>query len=185
MHYKNVLPNLLAFLLLIPMSILAADTKPKQDFDFLTGSWKIHNRYLKGRLRGSAEWLEFEARSEVQPVLNGLGNVDRYYATRDGKPMEGLSLRLFNPVTGEWSIYWADTVRAGILATPMVGKFENGVGEFFGDEQLDGKKVLCRFRWTHSGEDSAEWRQAFSSDGGKTWETNWIMTFTRENPKWI
>jgi hypothetical protein len=153
----------------------------KHDFDFLFGSWKVHNRYLRGRLRHSTEWSEFEARSAVEPVLNGLGNMDRYSAVRAGESIEGVTLRLFNPMTGEWSIHWADTVRPGILLPPMVGKFEGDVGQFFGDELLDGKKVLCRFLWTRTPSSSPRWEQAFSDDAGKTWETNWIMTLTRRD----
>lgn len=153
----------------------------KTDFDFLFGSWTIRNRFLDGRLRGSTTWIEFDARSEVQPLLDGLGNLDRYTAARDGSTIEGLTLRLFNPVTGDWSIYWADTVRAGVLQPPMVGRFVDGVGLFFGDEELDGKPVRCRFVWTAgAGGGSPRWEQAFSEDGGNTWETNWIMTFTRD-----
>lgn len=151
-----------------------------QDFDFLVGSWKIHNRFLNGRLRGSTEWIEFEARYKFELLLNGLGNMDRFFAERDGKPMEGLTLRLYNPATGEWSLHWADTVRPGVLFPPMTGKFRDGVGEFFGEEEVNGKKVLCRFLWTRPAPESPRWEQAFSADGGKTWETNWIMNFTRE-----
>jgi len=158
--------------------LLTAMPALTQDFDFLHGTWKIHNTYLKQRLAGSNEWLEFDATGEVTPILGGLGNIDSFHALRNGKHVEGATLRLFNPTTGEWSIYWADNVRAGILQPPMIGKFKNGVGEFFGDEELNGRKVLCRFHWTHSA-DSPRWEQAFSADGGKTWETNWIMTFQR------
>ncbi len=151
----------------------------KHDFDFLFGSWRIHNRYLKGRLRNSTEWIEFEARSEVQPLLDGFGHLDRYSAVREGEPFEGITLRLFNPATGEWSIHWADTKRARTLLPPMVGRFIGDVGDFFGDEIVDGKKVLCRFVWTRTSTSSPQWEQAFSDDGGTTWETNWMMTFTR------
>ena len=150
-----------------------------RDFDFLHGSWNVHNRYLKGRLRSSTEWSEFDAQSDVQPLLNGLGQLDRYRAVRDGNAVEGVTLRLFNPATGEWSLHWADTVNPGVLLPPMVGRFNGEVGEFFGDEFVDGRKVLCRFYWTRTNPASPRWEQAFSDDGGKTWETNWIMTFTR------
>ena len=151
----------------------------KHDFDFLHGSWNVHNRYLKGRMRRSTEWVEFDAHSDVQPLLDGLGQLDRYRAVRDGSAIEGVTLRLFNPATGEWRLHWADTVNPGVLLPPMVGRFAGDVGEFFGDEFVDGKKVLCRFFWTRTNPDSPRWEQAFSDDGGKTWETNWIMTFTR------
>jgi hypothetical protein len=151
----------------------------KHDFDFLFGSWNIRNRYLKGRLQHSTEWAEFDARSEVALLLDGFGHVDRYFAVRDGAPFEGMTLRLFDPATGEWSIHWADTARARTLLPPMVGRFIGGVGEFYGEETVDGKVVRCRFLWTQLTADSARWEQALSDDGGKTWETNWIMSFTR------
>ena len=149
------------------------------DFDFLHGSWNVRNRYLKGRMRHSTEWIEFDAQSDVQRLLKGLGQLDRYRAVRDGTAIEGVTLRLFNPAIGEWSLHWADTVNPGVLLPPMVGRFNGNVGEFFGDEFVDGKKVLCRFYWMRTNPDSPRWEQAFSDDGGKTWETNWIMTFTR------
>jgi hypothetical protein len=151
----------------------------KDDFDFLFGSWKVHNRYLRNRLQHSNDWMEFDAQVEAQPVLNGLGNVHRYRATRDGKQVEGVTLRLFDPSTGEWSIHWADTVRPGTLLPPMIGRFHGDLGEFFGEETVDGQKVNCRFLWTRRDPNSPRWEQAFSDDGGKTWETNWIMTFSR------
>ncbi len=165
-----------------PRSVLgqgaAAARASKHDFDFLFGSWKVHNRYLNGRLRQSTEWLEFDARSEVQPLLEGFGHLDRYSTVRDGQPFEGITLRLFDPATGEWLIHWADSRRAHRLLPPMVGRFTGDVGEFFGNETVDGKDVLCRFLWTRPA-GLPRWEQAFSDDGGTTWETNWIMTFTR------
>lgn len=152
----------------------------KHDFDFLLGSWKIRNRFLDGRLCGSNDWIEFEARYNLQLLLDGLGNIDCYFAVRDGKAIEGITLRLFNPATGEWSLHWADNVRPGTLLPSMTGKFQGDLGEFFGDEYLNGDKVQCRFHWYRSGPQSPRWEQAFSADGGKTWETNWIMYFTRE-----
>jgi hypothetical protein len=151
----------------------------KHDFDFLFGSWNVHNRSLRGRLRNSTEWIEFDARSHVEPLLDGFGHLDRYFAVRDGASFEGITLRLFDPATGEWSIHWADTARARTLLPPMVGRFMGGVGEFYGDEMVDGKPVRCRFIWTRPTADSARWEQAFSDDGGEIWETNWIMWFTR------
>ncbi len=164
--------------------ITAMTTTQANDFDFLNGNWKVHNRYLKSRLTGSTEWTEFDGRVEVLPILGGLGNVDRFSTTRNGTRLEGTTLRLFNPATGEWSIYWVDNVRAGVLQAPMVGRFNGSIGEFFGDEEVNGKKVLCRFHWTHQDRNTARWEQAFSADAGHTWETNWTMEFTRELPRY-
>lgn len=176
-----------------PVSLLVLDPTPrsilgngphaarasKHDFDFLFGAWNVHNRHLTERLRHSTEWIEFDARADVQPHLDGFGHVDRYRAVRDGTPFEGITLRLFNPATGEWSLHWADTVRARTLLPPMVGRFTGEAGEFFGEETADGRRVLCRFRWTRVKTHSPRWEQAFSADDGRTWETNWIMTLTR------
>jgi hypothetical protein len=150
----------------------------KHDFDFLYGSWNVHNRFLKERLARATEWIEFDAQSDVEPLLNGFGQLDRYRAVRDGAPIEGITLRLFNPVTGEWTLHRADTVHPGALLPPMVGRFAGDVGEFFGEESVGARKVLCRFYWTRT-PNGPRWEQAFSEDHGKTWETNWIMTFRR------
>jgi hypothetical protein len=149
------------------------------DFDVLLGSWKIHNRFLKGRLQGSKEWIEFTGRSEVRPLLNGLGNLDRFIATRDGQALEGMHLRVLNPATREWSLYWADMSKPGVFHPPLVGRFQDGRGEFFGEDEVHGRKVLSRYRWEFFDSDSPNWEQAFSPDGGKSWETNWMMRFTR------
>ena len=181
-HSVVVLQSLIFILVVSAMSALAqVNTDPaiSHDFDFLFGSWKSHNTFLNGRLRGSHDWIDFDGTLEAEPLLGGLGNIDRYEAVRNGKTVLGTTLRLFNPKTQEWSLYWADNIRAGILQPPMVGNFHGDKGDFFGDEEVDGRKVLCRFRWTRTNPDAPKWEQAFSDDGGKTWETNWIVTFTR------
>ncbi|MGI8687508.1 MAG: hypothetical protein ACR2M3_02920 [Thermomicrobiales bacterium] len=150
------------------------------DFDFLFGSWHIVNERLKSRLSGSDEWERFEAVGECLPILGGIGNVDDFRPTWPGREgFEGASLRLFNPATGQWSIYWMDNVRCALFP-PVMGSFVNGVGEFYGDDQHEGKPVLARLRWSDITADTARWEQAFSEDHGETWETNWIMTFTRQ-----
>src|SRR5438874_12428931 len=106
-----------------------------------------------------------------------MANVDSYTTTGDGRAIYGTTVRLWDPKSDQWSLHWADTVRPGSLLPPMVGRFDGEAGEFFGDEEVDGRKVLCRFRWTRG--PSPRWEQAFSADEGRTWEVNWVMTFTR------
>ena len=149
-----------------------------RDFDFLSGSWQVRNDRLISRLTNSDEWEQFEAIGKCELVLGGLGNVDRMIGTWRGTEFEGLSLRLFSPATGQWSIYWADS-SSGELLPPVVGRFVDGVGEFYGDDQHEGQPVFVRYRWSEITTKSARWEQAFSTDQGETWETNWIMTFTR------
>lgn len=149
------------------------------DFDFLHGSWQVANAQLVSRLTGSDEWERFDALGDCRPILGGIGNIDDFRPSGAGwAGFEGASLRLFNPATALWSIYWADNVRC-TLFPPLVGRFSDGVGEFYGDDQHEGVPVRVRFRWSWRGAITARWEQAFSADGGATWETNWIMRFTR------
>jgi hypothetical protein len=152
--------------------------KGAHDFDFFLGEWKVHNRRLKERLKGSTEWEEFEATDSVIPILDGLGDFDQYRAVFHGKKLEGMTLRLFDPAKGEWSLYWASNQQS-VLDKPMVGHFTGGRGEFYADDELAGKPIQVRFLWTDMTQNSAHWEQAFSVDSGKTWETNWTMDMTR------
>ena len=158
--------------------ITASPTSSKHDFDFYEGKWKLHNRKLKTRLNNCTEWTEFESTQEMYRVLIGIGNIDNYLATFDGVPFEGMSVRLFNPKTKLWSIYWADSIE-GKLDPPVVGSFENNVAHFFTRNILNDKKILIVFRWDVRDKENPVWSQAFSADNGKTWEWNWYMYFTR------
>lgn len=149
------------------------------DFDFLAGHWDIRNRRLKQRWVGSQEWDEFAATSKIQPVLGGIGNVDEFKAPSQG--FGGLTLRLYQPATRQWSLYWANS-RDGVLQPPVHGHFVNGAGTFYGDDVDADKPIRVRYIWSRITKTSARWEQAFSADGGKTWETNWIMDFTRTTP---
>jgi hypothetical protein len=153
----------------------------RDGFDFLHGRWRVRNERLARRLCQSNEWQEFAADNECRPLLGGLGNLDRYVVDRfvDGRPLEGLTLRLFDPATRAWSIHWADD-RRHRLDPPVVGGFDGARGTFVGDDVFDGRPIRVRFYWTVVGRDEARWEQAFSDDGGATWETNWRMFLTRQ-----
>ena len=150
-----------------------------RDFDFLVGRWKIHNQRLHERLKGSNDWEEFEGTTVSRSVLGGLGNLDECTMERDAGQLQGMTVRLYDPASQQWSLYWADNVKAGILQTPLIGRFENGRGEFYAQEPFEGQHIFCRFIWSEITPSSCHWEQAFSTDGGKTWETNWIMDFVR------
>jgi len=149
----------------------------RHDFDFYYGDWLIRNERLRERLVGSEDWETFEATQTCAPILGGLGNIDDFHTDWSGGFI-GMTLRLFDPKTKQWSIYWASN-RGGVLEPPVVGAFEDGVGTFYGRDQHKGTPVLARFIWSDISRDSARWQQAFSTDEGKTWETNWIMHMTR------
>ncbi|AIZ64925.1 hypothetical protein PK28_01085 [Hymenobacter sp. DG25B] len=135
---------------------------------------------MKSRLANCTEWVEFESTQEMHRVLQGLGNIDNYLATFDGVPFEGMSVRLFNPTTRLWSIYWADS-NAGRLDPPVVGSFDQDVAHFFAKDIFDGREILVVFRWDARDKENPVWSQAFSADNGESWEWNWYMHFSRMN----
>ncbi|BAV06046.1 hypothetical protein SAMN05421788_106116 [Filimonas lacunae] len=149
------------------------------DFDFIAGKWQVHNKKLAARLSNNQQWLEFTAQQEAWKVLQGIGNIDSFTTTLDGKPFEGMTVRLFNPVTRLWSIYWADS-NHGKLDAPVTGSFENQVGRFYGRDTWEGQKVLVQFCWDVTNPEHPTWSQAFSTDNGLTWEWNWYMFLHRE-----
>ena len=150
----------------------------RNDFDFLIGAWKVHHRTLKKRLNGSMEWEEFEGDTVDRKILNGLGNMDENLIHSKKGLVHAISLRLFNPESKEWSIHWSTDV-TGTLDVPMIGGFKDGRGEFYSQEVFEGRHIYSRFIWSKITANSCQWEQAFSEDGAKTWETNWIMEFER------
>jgi hypothetical protein len=148
------------------------------DFDFELGRWHVAHRQLKQRLAGAAEWLSFEGTSSTSKLLGGLGIVEENEIHKPDGSYAGIAVRLFDPVKGSWSIYWIDS-RFANVEPPVVGRFEQGIGTFLADDVLDGKPIKVRFIWTATNPEAPRWEQAFSSDGGTSWETNWIMDFTR------
>jgi hypothetical protein len=161
------------------LEIIPSKTSSLNDFDFLIGKWKIHNKKLKTRLNNCKEWAEFEASSECYKILRGFGNTDHFRTQFNGVPFEGMALRLFNPKTKLWSIYWADS-NVVVLDVPVVGSFENKVGKFYAKDVFEGKEIVMQFNWDATNRDVPVWSQAFSADNGKTWEWNWYMTFYRQ-----
>lgn len=149
------------------------------DFDFFIGNWCVTHRRLKDRLVGSTEWLSFVGSTVMQKVLGGQGNMDDNVLELPGETYCAVTLRSFNPDTQQWSIWWLDGRHPDNLDTPMVGSFDNHVGTFYANDTLAGRAIRVRFLWTMPEPDKPRWEQAFSPDGGASWEVNWIMDFTR------
>ena len=148
------------------------------DFDFFIGTWRVHHRRLKERLAHNHEWIEFEGTSTAQKILGGLGNMDDNLLNLPGGTYRAVTIRTYDAAKKIWSIWWIDSRHPGPLDPPVVGRFETGVGTFYADDTFNGKPIRVRYLWTNQS-DAPHWEQAFSEDGGKTWETNWTMDFTR------
>jgi hypothetical protein len=150
----------------------------QHDFDFEIGTWKTHLSRRLHPLTGSTTWVEYEGTTVVRKVWNGRANLVELKVTGPAGHLEGLSLRLYNPESRQWSLNFSNSA-SGTLSEPMIGEFKNGLGEFFGQESLNGRAIFVRFVISWSTPNSCRFEQAFSDDGGKTWEVNWVAIDTR------
>ena len=155
-----------------------AERDGQHDFDFEIGTWRTHLRRLVHPLTGSTTWIEYDGISTVCKIWNGRANLVELEADSPGGHFEGLNLRLYDPESHQWSLNFAGGSGGG-LGEPTIGEFKNGRGEFFDQETLNGRAILVRFVISDTTPDSCRFEQAFSKDGGKTWEVNWIATDTR------
>ena len=153
--------------------------RPSPDFDFFMGIWKCRHRYLVKRLASCHDWIEFDGSCAARKILGGWGNSDESEINLPGDSYRGMSLRTWDPMKRVWTIHWLDSRCPGQLFPPVKGRFENGIGVFYGDHQLKGRAIRVRYLWSRITPDSARWEQAFSLDEGNSWETNWYMDFTR------
>jgi len=153
----------------------------QHDFDFELGTWKIHLKKLMHPLTGSTTWVEFDGSSVTRKVWDGRSQLEEFETdSPGGGHIEGLTLRLYDPQTHQWSLYWA-TSKSGAIGVPTIGQFKDGRGEFYDTEPAgpNGRSILVRFIWSKTDTDSPHFEQSFSDDGGKTWEVNWITDQVR------
>ncbi|WP_426689754.1 hypothetical protein [Rhodanobacter ginsengiterrae] len=162
-----------------PAKIAAEAPRDGQhDFDFEIGTWHTHLKRLVHPLSGSDEWVEYEGVTTVRKVWNGRANLVELTADGPGGHFEGLNLRLYNPRSRQWSLNFASSGN-GTLGQATIGRFIDGRGEFHDQEDFDGRAIFVRFVITPLDADTIRFEQAFSDDGGKTWEINWVATDTR------
>jgi len=143
------------------------------------GRWRVRHHRLKLRLADCREWDDFTGTSSARPLLHGVGNIDENEIGLPGGSYIGVTLRTFDAKIGTWRIYWFDSRYPEVTDPPMVGRFENGVGIFLAEHIFEGKPVRVRFLWSRPDAETCRWEQAFSADGGATWETNLTMDFSR------
>lgn len=165
---------------LLPAQLFAAEAASdgQHDFDFEIGTWKTHVKRLVHPLSGSTTWVDMDGVSVVRKVWDGRANLLELTADSPSGKFVGLSLRLYNPQSRQWSLNFVSAAD-GTLGQPSVGAFRNGRGEFYDQEAFNGRAIFVRFVISDITADSCHFEQAFSDDGGKTWEVNWVATDTR------
>jgi hypothetical protein len=151
----------------------------QHDFDFALGAWKAHLKRLEHPLTGSKAWVEFDGTFVARKVWDGRAMIEEVELNSPGGHIEGLTLRLYNAQTHQWSIYWANSKNGAMDPSPQVGQFKNGRGEFYGTDTVNGKLIYVRFVWTNTNTSTPHFEQSYSDDGGKNWEVNWITDQTR------
>ena len=150
----------------------------QHDFDPLIGSWKFHLKRRVNPLTGSNTWVEFEGTGVCYKIWDGRAQYDTIELDSPNGHIEGLTVRLYNPQSHQWRLYWANS-KIGLMDPPQVGEFKNGVGDFFAQDTINGRTILVRFEWSRMDTNSPHFEQSFSDDGGKTWEVNWITDQTK------
>ncbi len=150
----------------------------QHDFDFEIGTWKTHLRRLQRPLSGSTNWVEYEGTTVVSKVLDGRANLVELKVNGPAGRIEGLSLRLYNPQSRQWSLNFAN-ITDGQLTRPAIGEFKNGRGEFYNEDTYNGRAIFVHFVIIKITDDQYRFEQSFSEDGGQTWELNWIAIDTR------
>jgi hypothetical protein len=150
----------------------------QRDFDFEIGTWTTKLRRLEAPLSGSTKWVEYEGTSVVSAIMGGKANLVELDVTGPSGRIEGLSLRLYNPAARQWSLNFA-SARGGVLVPPTIGGFKDGRGEFYAQDEFNGRAILVRFVIIQETPDTLRFEQSFSDDGGRNWEPNWIAIDTR------
>jgi len=151
----------------------------QHDFDFHFGTWKTHIRRLVHPLSGSTTWVELDGTVTTRKVWDGRANLEELEAGNATTHFKGLTLFLYNPESHQWSQNFANINSGTLSQTPLIGEFKDGRGELFDQETFNGRTILVRFVWSDITPDSHHVEQAFSDDGGKTWEPNFVATLTR------
>lgn len=171
-----------AFLLILLIAVQGlAQTNQRDgqhDFDFEIGTWKTQLRRLQRPLSGSTNWVEYEGTTVVSKALDGRANLVELKVNGPAGRLEGLSLRLYNPQSRQWSLNFAN-INDGQMTRPAIGECKNGRGEFYNEDTYSGRAIFVRFVIIKVTDDQYRFEQSFSTDGGQTWELNWIAIDTR------
>ncbi len=186
----NALEHTLGYILLCCLALLfqppralaqerpAAPRDGEHDFDFEIGTWHTHLKRLQHPLTNSTTWIEYDGISYIRKIWNGRANLVELEVDGPTGHIEGLSLRLYNPQSREWSLNFSNSAQ-GTMSIPTVGEFKNNRGEFYDQEPFNNRTILVRNVFENITTNSYRFEQSFSDDGGRTWEVNWIAVDTR------
>lgn len=158
---------------------MTTDVDGSRDFDFESGHWRVSHHRLKERLTGCTDWQDFHGTTDMRLILGGKGNIEDNVMYFPDGAVRAVALRSYDVTTGKWAIWWLSQANPHHMDVPVTGRFQNGDGTFFADDHLRGQPIRVRFQWLNTLTDRPRWEQAFSPDGGKSWETNWTMDFER------
>lgn len=167
---------------MVSLPAWSAERDGSHDFDFEHGAWHIHLKKLMHPLSGANDWVEFDGTSVTRPLWGSRANIEEFEADSPTGHLEGLTLRTYNPQTHNWQLFWS-SAKDGRMDPPQIGQFKDGVGRFYAMDTVYGKYVLVRFEWSKLNSGRPHFEQAFSEDGGKTWEVNWITDQWHDKPK--
>lgn len=161
-------------------TVAAEPRDGSHDFDFLIGDWKAHVRRLPERLVGSNVWVEYDGISNHHKLLDSNANFEEFdVRSKNGARIKAQTLRLYNPESRQWSIYLVDLDKGTLELPPVIGGFSGNRGEFYNQQLWKGRAILVRYMWLNESPRSARMEQAFSGDGGRSWEVNWICELSR------
>jgi len=149
------------------------------DFDFIIGAWRVQHRRLNERFVNCTEWTEFYGDTTTFKVLQGYGNVEDNCLHFPSGDVKAVALRSFDVSTGKWAIWWLDGRAPHQLDVPVIGEFDGNVGTFLASDVIAGIPTIVKFNWYKNPGENPRWEQAFSQDGGNTWEVNWVMEFSK------
>jgi hypothetical protein len=160
----------------------AAQRDGQRDFDFLVGSWKIHLKRLVQPEQGAKQWVDLDGTVVCRQVFDGRAEVEEFNVESADKKMhiQGLATRFYNPTSHQWSIWWANAKDGAMYPPPVIGEFKKGRGEFYDQDVVNGRAVFTRFVWTATTTSSPHFEQSISTDGGKSWELNWVTDQTKD-----
>jgi hypothetical protein len=178
---KPVLMMLACLALALPAAAAEPAAQPadgRHAFDFEFGSWTMHLKRLVKPLSGSHDWVEYDGSSIVHPIWGGAANVGEIDISGPAGRIQGMSVRVYNPAADQWGLSFA-SARGGTLGPAMIGGFQGGRGEFYDQETFNDRAIFVRFIFSDITPTTFKLEQAFSDDGGKTWEPNWIATFSK------